>query len=527
MKKNTKILVFVLSLALLLSAAIAVSANTEAAAPEIMAKNVIYGADIRFQFAIDATDLGADKEIIVKIYDADPAGNANLLDSAVAVYDADVTDTNLGVQSAYIVERTKAAISATSFGQEFWAVAECDGVAGDAVKYSAVEYFLERLYADAAKITPLQKEHYENAIAYGSTAQKVTGDTKTNVADYLYVGAKGGEVFIDGKSVGEGAIVLKGDKFSLKPASALTAGYAPLWKDPTGITIKGTSEITASASGIYNYTLIRLLTFDGMENRALEVFANTNTTWTSQRFISVGEGYDKIFRAWNGAITNGAATKEYPTAEIKDGKIWINSTDGSDYLEIHPTYTEEGYNLSTFEADITFLSSGNFTTDLRTKIGGTAIRFQNFVYDMSKGYFKWNATNGSGGTGSTIDIYLPTEGENAHTLNLKIEWYTDGTEILNAYYFNGKLVYIIASELCNDETSGNIDGTNTDGVKCSGTRYYSYNVNNAGKEAPVTDFSVFHMLFNSAAKGSIGFDNISFTQVKVNEKPDINITLKK
>ena len=365
MKKNTKLLVFILSVALLIGAAMSVSATEEAPAPEIMAKNVIYGADIRFQFAIDAADFGADKTITVKIYDANPAEDGNLLDTSVAVY-TDVTETNLGVDYAYIAS-SKAAVSAIAFGQEFWAVAECDGVQGTAIKYSAVEYFLERLYADADSITDIQKAHYQNAIAYGSTAQKVTGDTKTNVADYLYVGAKGGEVFVDGKSVGEGAILLAGDKFSLKPAGAIAGGYAPLWKDALGNSIKGTSEITASASGIYNYTLIRLLTFDGMENRALEVFANTNTTWTSQRFISVGEGYDKIFRAWNGSITNGAATKEYPTAEIKDGKIWINSTDGSDYLEIHPTYTEEGYNLSTFEADITFLSSGNFTTDLRTK----------------------------------------------------------------------------------------------------------------------------------------------------------------
>ena len=365
MKKNTKLLVFILSVALLIGAAMSVSATEEAPAPEIMAKNVIYGADIRFQFAIDAADFGADKTITVKIYDANPAEDGNLLDTSVAVY-TDVTETNLGVDYAYIAS-SKAAVSAIAFGQEFWAVAECDGVQGTAIKYSAVEYFLERLYADADSITDIQKAHYQNAIAYGSTAQKVTGDTKINVADYLYVGAKGGEVFVDGKSVGEGAILLAGDKFSLKPAGAIAGGYAPLWKDALGNSIKGTSEITASASGIYNYTLIRLLTFDGMENRALEVFANTNTTWTSQRFISVGEGYDKIFRAWNGSITNGAATKEYPTAEIKDGKIWINSTDGSDYLEIHPTYTEEGYNLSTFEADITFLSSGNFTTDLRTK----------------------------------------------------------------------------------------------------------------------------------------------------------------
>ena len=523
--KKTKFFVLALALALLVCSVIgiAVSANEDAATPEIIGKNIRYGENLKFRIAVDGDSLGADKTVTVNFYDTIPADGVSPIDTATAVYTdtSDKTKYNLDVDSAYIAV-SNYGISAIAYGQTFYITAECDGAVSEVLEYSAAEYFLERLYADADTITEIQKAHYENALAYGSTAQLVTGDEKTNVADYIFVGAKGGEVIVNGESVGESALLLAGDKFSLKPAGTIASGYAPLWKDALGNSIKGASEITATASGMYNYTLTRLLTFDGMENRALEVFANTNTTWTSQKYISIGEGYDNIFRAWNGSV----GTKENPGAEIKDGKIWINSTDGSDYLEIHPTYTEADYNLCTFEADITFLSSGNFTTDLRTKTGSTAIRFQNFIYDMSNGYFKWNATNASGGTGNTIGIYLPTDGENAHTLNLKIEWYTDGTNILNTYYFNGDLVYIIASEAAPEGGASNWDGRNTDGVYLSGTRYYSYNVNNAGVEAPVTDFSAFHMLFNSSAKGSIGFDNVSFTQVKVTEKPDVNITKK-
>ncbi len=522
MKKNTKLLVFILSVALLIVAAMSVSATEEAPAPEIMAKNVIYGADIRFQFAIDAADFGADKTITVKIYDANPAEGGTLLDTSVAEY-TDVTNTNLGVDYAYIAS-SKAAVSAIAFGQEFWAVAECDGVQGTAIKYSAVEYFLERLYADADSITDIQKAHYQNAIAYGSTAQKVTGDTKTNVADYLYVGAKDGEVFVDGKSVGEGAILLAGDKFVLKPASAIAGGYAPLWKDALGNSIKGTSEITASASGIYGYTLIPMLTFDGMNSVVPTVKTNTSTSSASQVFTTFGDdyaGYNKAFKIYNGVLT-----KNMPTASIVNEKLVVTSDDGSDYIKIYPTYTEAGYNHTTFEADITFNGAGNIGFDLLMSDNSTAVRFSTFTYNMSTGYFKMNATNTSGGSGNTVDAYLDTTGDNAHTLNLKVDHYKFESDILVAFWLNGTLKYIIDSRLATDETSGNIDSKNTDGVLLSGTRYYPYSGAAVGKEAVKTDFSQFSLNPNSNFSGSISFDNIMFTQTVTTEAPDYNTTLK-
>lgn len=527
MKKNSKILVLVLSLALLIGMAVsfAVSAETEAPAPEIISKNVAYGADIRFLFAIDAQSLGAEKTVTVKVYDVDPTENTDAVpkDISTAVY-SDTSDTNLGVANAYVA-KTQAGISAVDLGVEYWVVAECDGVKSAAVKYSAVEYFLERLYADADVITDVQKTHYENALAYGSTAQMVTDDKKTNVADYLYVGAEDGEVLVDGVSVGSSAVLLKGSEVTLKTKDTLASGYVPLWKDGTGNSYRGAQTITVADSAIFSYTELPMLTFEGMNGVTPNVTTNTSTSSASQVFTTFGDSFSAYNKAFK--IYNGVLTKNMPTASIVDERLVVNSDDGSDYIKIYPTYTEAGYNHTMFEADITFnCNTGNIGFDLLMSDNSTAVRFTNFSYNMSNGEFKMNTTNASGGTGSTVKAYLDTTGDNAHTLNLKVDHYKFESDILVAFWLNGTLSYIIDSRLTTDETTANIDTKNTDGVLLSGTRYYTCNLNVAGKEAVKTDFSQFSLNTNSSFSGSLTFDNIIFTQTVTNEAPDYNTNLK-
>ena len=216
-----------------------------------------------------------------------------------------------------------------------------------------------------------------------------------------------------------------------------------------------------------------------------------------------------------------------PTASIVDEKLVVTSDDGSDYIKIYPTYTESGYNHTTFEADITFnCNTGNIGFDLLMSDNSTAVRFSTFTYNMSTGVFKMNATNASGGSGNTVTTTLATTGDNAHTLNLKVDHYKLDGDILVAFWLNGTLSYIIDTRLVTDETTSNIDSKNTDGVLLSGTRYYPCNNNTAGKEAVKTDFSQFSLNPNSNFSGSIAFDNIIFTQTVTNEAPDYNTTLK-
>ena len=185
-RKTAKLLIMVLSLALLIGSAVGIAASAENAAPEIISQNVEYSGTLNFKFAISAENLGADKTVTVNIYDKNPEEDgAVLLDTTTAAYE-DVSGTNLGVQYAYVAT-SKAAISALDYGTEYYAQAVCDDAKSEVVKYSAVEYFLTRLYREGETVTDIQREHYENVLAYGSTTQKVTGDTGTNVADFVFV----------------------------------------------------------------------------------------------------------------------------------------------------------------------------------------------------------------------------------------------------------------------------------------------------------------------------------------------------
>jgi len=246
-KKYSKIIVFALSLALLIGAAVGIVANAEnsESAPEILAKNIEYGDTLKFMVAINPESVGGEgKTVTFSVYEGDPDNNGKMLGkSATAVYE-DTSETNLEVDFAYIGTATYG-ISPLAYGENYYLVVECDG-AKTVTQYSAIEYFLERLYGDdiinaTEEAALLQKEIYENAIAYGASVQKYAAYegkfTGTNVADYNYVKVNGGT--INGAST---AIVADGDV-----TVALTEAV-PSGKEHTGWSITVGDE-TAKVTG--------------------------------------------------------------------------------------------------------------------------------------------------------------------------------------------------------------------------------------------------------------------------------------
>ena len=519
-RKTAKLLIMVLSLALLIGSAVGIAASAENAAPEIISQNVEYSGTLNFKFAISAENLGADKTVTVNIYDKNPdEDDAVLLDSTTAAYE-DVSDTNLGVEYAYVAT-SKAAISALNYGTEYYAQAVCDDVAGEAVKYSAVEYFLTRLYREGEVVTDIQREHYENVLAYGSTTQKVTGDTGTNVADYRYVAANGGNIVVGGNTLGSSAILVKDTAFTIQPTEAVASGYVAIWKDAAGVSYQPGKEMTASASTTFTSTLIPMLTFDGMDGVTAQI-STSNSSFGSQPFTTFGEqysAYNNVFKIYG---VNASLTA--PTAKVENGKLVINSADGADYVYIYPTATEANYNYTVFEADICVeFVSGSCGFDL-SGTQGTNMRAKVFSYNKDTGLLKLQFQDKSSSAGNTIQATLDTTGENAHTFNLKIEQYKVGSDMVGAYYINGNLSYIIDTRLCTDETTGDIDYKNTDGVLVTGTRYYNHTKQEAGKETVFTDFS--YVVFNpwTNANINITLDNVSFIQSVTNESPNYNTT---
>ena len=525
--KFTKIALLILSVALLVGAAFAVSTSatetpTEEEILSDMKVNLKYGDMLYFLCLVDAENLGPDADVRFTLYkDADCTDVA----ATVKAEYLEEGDVKLGTDpvynTGYYADFASFGVSATFMGVDYYVkatIVKADGdVEGEAVKCSVIKYLLERLYEDNP--TDLQKEHYENTIAYGSTAQKVTGDKKTNVADYCYVGANGGEVLVDGVSVGSSAILAKGETFTLKTTEALPSGNIALWKDAAGNSIKGAATVTASASGIYGYTLLPMLTFDGMNDATVTISSSSNVFTT---FGSEYAAYNKAFR-----IYNGTATKNPPASSIVNEKLVINSDDGSDYIRFFPTYTEEGYNHVTFEADLTINGTGLMYPVLyESNASSTVFQMKNLSYNASTGEFQFAPTNASDSAGSTIKTTLPTEGENAHTVNLKIDLYDLDGDVLILFYLNGTLSYICDSRLVTDENvTLNFNYKNTDGVPMS-AYYGTYNIKTEGKETPFTKFSILNINTHGDFKGTISIDNVMFMQTKTNEIPDVNTTRK-
>jgi len=430
-KKYSKIIVFALSLALIIGAAVGIVANAESAesAPEILAKNIEYGDTLKFMVAIDSESVGGEgKTVTFSVYEGDPDNNGKMLGkSATAVY-KDTSETNLGVDFAYIGTATYG-ISPLAYGENYYLVVECDG-AKTVTQYSAIEYFLERLYGDdiinaTEEKELLQKEIYENAIAYGSSVQKYAAYegkfSGTNVADYNYVKVEGGT--INGAST---AVLADGEYTVTFTGSA-----------PAGLTHIGWTVTVGEDSA----------DFTGNSVTVSESCTVTPKYQSSVVTLKPGEMFDdgRVVNATTGYITNSSGTNtrvcyyktntgiagmqsgdaieivEDPDASKSGNKV-LKFTDGSasDYTSVHITASPDYYEGSsdnknnkgiktTFETllyieeyqDNSFFNSQTVAQPMFTYGGrSTALQF-NITYSTENGKFYF-APNSTGAVMTTL-----------------------------------------------------------------------------------------------------------------------------
>lgn len=392
-RNYSKILVLALSVALLIGAVVGIVASAESA-PEIIGKNIQYGADLKFQIAIDADSVGgAGKTVYVKTY-ADET-KATLLDTVVAEY-KDTSSTNLGVANAYVA-LSKNSISALAYNTEFYIVAECDGKE-TAITYSAIEYFLERLYGDdvtnaTTEKGKAQKALYNNAISYGSSAQTLAAlEGKyegKNVADYLYYA-------VDGKT----GIGLKGDEITLGAYTGNEANFSrwivsDLASGNRLATLKVGDKFTLSANTLVAPYFGFRGTGDYYESAQKYDFEGSALANNGYANINTGK-QDIVF---------GATTGEYAT---------ITKVDGDNALEFGSLAQGDPY-LSVFNSYSGLVTTQNdtyvFETDIFIDNIGTAYNLQfypactqtavdalsganfNFAYDSTAG--KFYITNGN------------------------------------------------------------------------------------------------------------------------------------
>lgn len=372
-RNYSKILVLALSVALLIGAVVGIVASAESA-PEIIGKNIQYGADLKFQIAIDADSVGgAGKTVYVKTY-ADET-KATLLDTVVAEY-KDTSSTNLGVANAYVA-LSKNSISALAYNTEFYIVAECDGKE-TAITYSAIEYFLERLYGDdvtnaTTEKGKAQKALYNNAISYGSSAQTLAAlEGKyegKNVADYLYYA-------VDGKT----GIGLKGDEITLGAYTGNEANFSrwivsDLASGNRLATLKVGDKFTLSA----NTVVAPYFGFRGTGDYVDQANSFDNTSVT-----------DLVTNGWAGQYDQYSAVVNYDN-KTKDYAL-IDTVDGDAALNFGSIGTDDPYFLI-YNSNPDIHDGANGTSIISsyndTFVFETDIRFDSFATPSSGGVYFW------------------------------------------------------------------------------------------------------------------------------------------
>lgn len=522
--KKTKIIVMVMALALLVGALIGIAATaTESTTPEIVAKNIRYGEDLKFRIAVDGDALGADKTVTVNFYEADPATDASPVDTATAVYTdtSDKSKYNLDVDHAYIAV-SNYGISAIAYGQTFYITAECDGVVSEVLEYSAVEYFLERLYADADSITDIQKKHYENTIAYGSTAQLVTGDTKTNVADYIYVMAQDGKV-----NGAAGAVAVKGDALTFTYTGAEDVSGLAYWLDPNG-----DKAAAATVSGTYTPRFADY-TFNDLSNNAV-ITPSTSSGWQK---VTWTDGDKDVTKYKNLLINEIPSTGRSQSYSIVDGVLNYTSTGGTRFALSNGN---QAGNHTVFETDVTITVPEGATRAIgmefyKTSVS-TALYQMTFTYNAQKGriesWFKRN--NKYDGVTYQDTTHLVTQvaeaGDTTATFTLKVESYyiaaTDDTTMV--WSINDTPVWILDSRGVDRTSAPSSDAQvsayqNTDGVYVCKYAFIEDSGTNYTPRAGVFTCVMFNP--NSSNDCSMTFDNIIFTTDTANA-PTYNTTAK-
>ena len=255
-QKALKILTLALTIAVLaIGFCFAASAAEEASelSVSIIKKNVSYSDYVKVLFAVDDTNAGGN-DIELLYYLEDPAVNPNAEAKVGVVYDKGYTDdkgTHDTTDDVTYPAFYSAGFPAKEIDDQVYARAHIVGtdVYSDVVRYSVVEYLLERLYVDRA--TGDEKGLYEYLLGYGAYAQKVLingnddpdDDIESGkfITDYVLVGIEGGT--LDGKY--DQGIYFVGDKV-YPQADGIATWNATVYDLSTGVGT--TTEVNGSAA---------------------------------------------------------------------------------------------------------------------------------------------------------------------------------------------------------------------------------------------------------------------------------------
>ena len=240
--KSTKLIVLIISIALLAAGIIGISASAEdAPSLEIYSKNLSYGGTISIAFAVDAQNVDADA-VELLIYTSEPA------DGAAADYTVS-TSTAATVHEREALVFLTPGIAAKDMTKQIYvrahAVVNGADVYSETERYSVAEYAYDMQYR--SKIN-------ESFIKLGAALLEVGEQIQTllpynednSPADFFYIAAEGGTV--DGK-YGAG-LLKKGETVTLNYTGEIPAGKIAVWNSEAGSVTNG-ATVKASAHAVY------------------------------------------------------------------------------------------------------------------------------------------------------------------------------------------------------------------------------------------------------------------------------------
>lgn len=236
MKKNvTKVILLVLSLAILVGSAIGISVSASDSAPEIISKNVKTNGNFCLMFAVDpATVVGDD--VTITIYDRDPALEGAAIVETLTKSKSDVQYEALdgdGIKDDAVIVFETSGVAAKDIADVWYITAESAGNVSEVMTYSVMEYAFQRLYKDgtinAVKADGkayLQQQFYFEILDMGSAAQALqvnygSENPERLAKEYTYVTVKNGS-YSDGIKAGFAEV---GDVLTLTANDPYVTGW--------------------------------------------------------------------------------------------------------------------------------------------------------------------------------------------------------------------------------------------------------------------------------------------------------------
>ncbi|MBR3805912.1 MAG: hypothetical protein IKJ13_03650 [Clostridia bacterium] len=315
----------------------------------IIKKNVSYSDYVKVLFAVDDTYAGGG-EVELLYYFEDPTVNQNAEEKVGAVYHKGYTDDSGNNYPAFY----SASFPAKEIHCQVYARAHIVGtdIYSDVVRYSVVEYLLERLYVD--DVTGDQKDLYNDLLSYGASAQKVLINGNSNpadditkfITDYVLVGIENGT--LDGK-YDQGIYFV--DDTVYPQADGIATWDATVYDLSTGV------ETTAEANNgaAYNVTGFTMFT------EKAKVAYKPNLTDTAGRILWSELGTPAEYKSAD-IIDEWTQTSAGSVLEIVDGdpygessKVIHQKTAASgnqDQLYIKTTANSANATMYVFETDV-------------------------------------------------------------------------------------------------------------------------------------------------------------------------------